>query len=135
MSTLTTGLAGQQQLRSARRGGPDQAAWSPAALALRCGNLILVPSASGRGASSHRALPGCSSRPSAFCPPAPLDCVVADDVIVTSHVVGIAGTLAPVLTPCTIDLTSRGQPKHRPNGMKGARLAPSQDEEAEVARS
>ncbi len=65
MSTLTTGLAGQQQLRSARRGGPDQAARSsaalPAALALRCGNLILVPPASGRGASSHRALPGCSS--------------------------------------------------------------------------
>ena len=63
MSTLTTGLAGQQQLRSARRGGPDQAAWPSAALALRCGNLILVPSASGRGPSSQRALPGCSSSP------------------------------------------------------------------------
>lgn len=47
--------------------------------------------------------------------------MVADDAIVTSHVVGIAGILTPVLTPCTIDLTSRGQPKHRPNGMKGAR--------------
>ena len=56
-------------------------------------------------------------------PAVPLACVVADDVIVTSHVVGIAGILTPVLTPCTIDLTSRGQPKHRPNGMKGARLA------------
>ena len=67
MSTLTTGLAGQQQLRSARRGGPDdspdQAAWPSAALALRCGNLILVPSASGRRPSSQRALPGCSSSP------------------------------------------------------------------------
>jgi hypothetical protein len=63
MSTLTTGLAGQQQLRSARRGGPDQAAWPSAALALRCGNLILVPSASGRRPSSQHALPGCSSSP------------------------------------------------------------------------
>lgn len=44
MSTLTTGLAGQQQARSARGGGPDQSALSsealPAALALRRGNFI-----------------------------------------------------------------------------------------------
>ena len=46
MSTLTVGLAGQQQPRSARRGGPCQpvgpSAASLAALALRCGSLILV---------------------------------------------------------------------------------------------
>ena len=44
MSTLTTGLAGQQQARPARGGSPDQPAWSSAALsallAPRRGNLI-----------------------------------------------------------------------------------------------
>lgn len=44
MSTRTTGLAGQQQLRSASRGGPNQRAWPSATFlaraALRHGNLI-----------------------------------------------------------------------------------------------
>jgi hypothetical protein len=44
MSTKTTGVAGQQQLRSASRGGPNQqarpSAASPARAALRHGNLI-----------------------------------------------------------------------------------------------
>jgi hypothetical protein len=44
MSTMTTGQAGQQQLRSASRGGPDQrarpSAASSAGAALRHGNLI-----------------------------------------------------------------------------------------------
>lgn len=71
MRTLTTGLAGQQQLRSARRGGPDQAVWSPAArssaalpaaLGRRRGNLILVDPASGRGECSPE-LSGCSLSP------------------------------------------------------------------------
>ena len=57
MSTLTTGLAGQQQLRSARRGGPDQVAWltaaSRSALALRGRNFIVVPPVLG-GASRRR---------------------------------------------------------------------------------
>jgi hypothetical protein len=47
---MTTGLAGQQQLRSARRGGPGRAAWPSTApsggLTLRCGNLIATPLAS-----------------------------------------------------------------------------------------
>lgn len=47
MSTLTTGLAGQQQLRSAKEGGPDQPAASSGglspALALRHGNLMSTP--------------------------------------------------------------------------------------------
>lgn len=46
MSTLTTGLAGQQQLRSARPGGPAQTFWSSAApwadSASRCLNLIFI---------------------------------------------------------------------------------------------
>ena len=63
MSTLTTGLAGQQQqLRSARGGGPFQAAWlSPAlaaALALWYENFIFAPPLSGRGESSQRVLAG-----------------------------------------------------------------------------
>jgi len=47
MSTLTTGAAGQQQLRSARRDGPDRSSWPSAnrsaGLALRCGSPIMTP--------------------------------------------------------------------------------------------
>jgi len=46
MSTLATGMAGQQQARSARRGGPCQPAGPSAgplaALVRRYGNLILI---------------------------------------------------------------------------------------------
>jgi hypothetical protein len=49
--TLTTGLAGQQQARLARAGGPGQPAGRPAAfsgtLALRNGNLIRIETARG----------------------------------------------------------------------------------------
>ncbi len=60
MRILTTGLAGQQQPRSARRGGPDQPDWSsaarPAVLALRRGNLILIQLASGYGKPPYQGL-------------------------------------------------------------------------------
>ncbi len=53
MRILTTGLAGRQQPRSARRGGPDQPARSstarPDVPALRRGNPILTQLASGGG--------------------------------------------------------------------------------------
>jgi hypothetical protein len=55
MSTLTTGLAEQQHARPARGGGPDQPAWSSAALlallAPRRGNLIATQPASDRPAA------------------------------------------------------------------------------------
>ena len=57
-----TGLAGQQQLRSPRRGGPNQSTWPsaafPAAVALRHGNLIVThcPCARKPGSWSTRPL-------------------------------------------------------------------------------
>jgi len=46
MSTLTTGLAGQQQLRSPKPEGPNRTVWSSAASragsASRRGNLIVI---------------------------------------------------------------------------------------------
>ena len=96
MRTLTTGLAGQQQPRSARRGGPCQPAGPSAAplaaLALRRGNLILVHQ---RQAAGVNAL----SRPLQLM---------------------VSGISTPVfLLAYAFDPTSCGPQVHRPNGMKG----------------
>jgi len=96
MSTLTTGVAGQQQPRSARRGGPCQPAGPSVApltaLALRRGNLIVVHQ---RQAAGGNAL----GRPLRLM---------------------VSGISTPVLLLAyAFDPTSCGPQAHQPNGMNG----------------